>query len=150
MSWKLRPKSTQSIGANHNCNNAEGFTIAINHSDFISMVEIMSMVKDIGLDNVGKIFYSKRGMGDCSDLSLLENDLDVMNLVQWLDSDRVVSLFVEHEPLTCSGNQSELPNVDEPLPFVGNLESSEERISHENAFVGSNENQSCGLSRTYL
>ncbi|GER50160.1 glutamyl-tRNA(Gln) amidotransferase subunit B [Striga asiatica] len=174
MSWKLRPKSTQSTGANHNCNNAEGFTIAINHSgkfvsvgrnvycggsidfidnceaDFISMVEIMSMVKDIDLDNVGKIFYSKRGMGDCSDLSLLENDLDAMNLVQWLDSDRVISLFVEHEPLICSGNQSELPNVDEPLPFVGNLESSEERISHENAFVGSNENQSCGLSRTYL
>ncbi|GER41056.1 tRNA-specific 2-thiouridylase MnmA [Striga asiatica] len=114
------------------------------------MVEIMSMVKKIGLDNVGKIFYSKRRMDDYSDLSLLENDLNAMNLMQWADYDRVVSLFVKHESLVCSGNQSELSNVVEPLSFVGNLESSEERISQENAFVGSNENQSSGLSKTYL
>ncbi|GER25215.1 transposon protein [Striga asiatica] len=141
MSWKLRPKWCQPSGANHNCDNAESFMIAINHSgkfvsldrnvycggsvdfidncdaDLISLVGIMSMVKEIVLEN-----------------------MDAMNLVQWLDYDRVVSLFVEHEPLICSGNQSEpneseLPNVVEPFPFVGNSQSSEERISQENAFV---------------
>ncbi|KAK6156803.1 hypothetical protein DH2020_011051 [Rehmannia glutinosa] len=91
-----------------------GENMKVSHIDFcdpdeMSMLEIISMGNELGLNGVKCFYYSKSGVSDCNALSLLQNDSDALNLVNSVDGNRIVGIFVEHD----------FPIVDEPLQFMG-------------------------------
>ncbi|KAK6122675.1 hypothetical protein DH2020_043582 [Rehmannia glutinosa] len=152
MSWQVREKSGQSSKESLHPDYgpiSEFFTIRLHHSgmfvnlgkmlycggdinhvdycdvDKMSLLELHSMAKEIGVKEYKRFHYNKVGIDDCSDLVVIENDIDALNLVNCIDENRIVGVFVEHEksnPTDCSESESshELPIVDEPLEFVGN------------------------------
>lgn len=138
-----------------------GPNLCVSHIDYcdpdeISMLEIVAMGNEIGLKGVKTFHCSKGGVNDCNFLFALQNDNDVMNLVNLIDKDRMVGIFVEHEivndPSTDSeslghesetypnvdellGHESEIfPNIDEPLQFMGDHNDEDVHIHNSENF----------------
>ncbi|KAK6145893.1 hypothetical protein DH2020_019762 [Rehmannia glutinosa] len=84
------------------------------------------MAKKIGLKEYNRIYCSKIGVDDCSELVLMQNDIDALNLVNYIDHNKMVGVFIENQ---CTNPNSiefefahELPSIGEPLQFVGDDE----------------------------
>ncbi|KAK6143639.1 hypothetical protein DH2020_023987 [Rehmannia glutinosa] len=101
----------------------------INHIDYcdadeMSLLELHNMAKELTVKEYVRFYYSRFGVDNCSDLVVVENNIDALNLVNCIDHNRMVGVFIEHEKINLYGNESEsyheLPRVDEPLEFVGN------------------------------
>ncbi|KAL3849414.1 hypothetical protein ACJIZ3_011296 [Penstemon smallii] len=109
--------------------------------DEMSMIEINEMAKQINLKNVIGFYYSKRGINDCNDLVLMQHDSDAMNLVNFVDQTRVIAVYVEHKDLdaissqyvetSIEGSMDNLPNIDEPLGYVGDIDDISEHSNEE-------------------
>ncbi|KAK6137007.1 hypothetical protein DH2020_029250 [Rehmannia glutinosa] len=110
---------------------------------------------------VGRMCPDYGGINDCNDLMTLETDLDVLNLVKFIDENRMVEIFVEHEkyinlvaldkrntmkPIhqthqTQSNITENLPDIDEPLNFLGDFEDSgDDNVGSEAEHVGMDDN----------
>ncbi|KAK6138781.1 hypothetical protein DH2020_027478 [Rehmannia glutinosa] len=96
------------------------------HTDEMSLIELNFMNAEIGLKNFVAFHCSRGGVNECDDSYLIETDLDVLNMVTFVDENRMVGFFVEHEKLntyiqsTCLDNPSQnFPTINEPLQFVG-------------------------------
>ncbi|KAK6123665.1 hypothetical protein DH2020_042593 [Rehmannia glutinosa] len=121
------------------------------------MLELITMGNELGLQEVKGFHCSKGGINDCNDLMTLETDLDVLNLVKFIDENRMVGIFVEHEkyinlaaldkrntmkPIhqthqTQSNITENLPDIDEPLNFLGDFEDSgDDNVGSEAEHVG--------------
>ncbi|KAL6518259.1 transcription factor [Orobanche minor] len=111
-------------------------------ADEMSMIEIREMARLCGIDPDNVAFtYSKSGVDDCNNLSLLETDINAMNLAYFLDGDNCIGVYVEHEELEISPSAHEveedhdergsageseygmndLPEVSESVEFIGDL-----------------------------
>ncbi|KAK6115387.1 hypothetical protein DH2020_007656 [Rehmannia glutinosa] len=129
--------------------------------DELSMLELITMGNELGLQEVKCFHCSKSGINDCNDLMTLETDLDVLNLVKFIDDNRMVGIFVEHEkyielaaldkrntmkPIhqTQSNITENVPDIDEPLNFSGDFEDSgDDNVGSEAKHVG-NEDDNVG------
>ncbi|KAK6126064.1 hypothetical protein DH2020_040178 [Rehmannia glutinosa] len=90
------------------------------------------MATEIGLKSFICFHLNRAGGDDCSNLVPIHNDVDAMNLVNFVDENRMVCVYVEHEKICPSPTEShnsdvpmeDFPTVDEPLKFVGENEDS--------------------------
>ncbi|PIN25652.1 hypothetical protein CDL12_01606 [Handroanthus impetiginosus] len=86
---------------------------------------------ELEIEDEVNFYYSSSGVDDSSSLILITSDMDAINLVHFLDGNRMVGVFVEHpkynEPSQSISLQSEsigeqcrdFPSVHEGLEFVG-------------------------------
>ncbi|GER26373.1 transposon protein [Striga asiatica] len=106
-----------------------GENMRVSHIDFcdpdeMSFLEIINITRDLGLKECKKFHVSTNGIDNCSSLFEIQNDSDALNLVNFLDENRVVGIYIEHQNSTLSTIASEprndyLPSVDEGMEFMG-------------------------------
>lgn len=77
--------------------------------DEMSMIEIREMARSCGIDpDSVALTYSKSGVDDCNNLTVLETDINAMNVAYFLDEDNCVGVYIEHEEPERSRNAREV------------------------------------------
>ncbi|KAK6143415.1 hypothetical protein DH2020_023763 [Rehmannia glutinosa] len=107
-------------------------------SDEMSLLEIISMANELGLKGFKCFHVSKGGVNNCMDILAIQNDNDAMKLVDFIDQNRMVGVFVEYEtanvhvsePMNENVTTQDLPNIEEPLPYWGDMENSDMDNDH--------------------
>ncbi|KAG8373149.1 hypothetical protein BUALT_Bualt12G0140900 [Buddleja alternifolia] len=69
-------------------------------ADEMSKLELNGMAKEIGLHGFFRFYYSKGGVNDTNGLILMDNDIHVMDLAKFVDKNRMVRVFIDHQKLT--------------------------------------------------
>ncbi|KAG8363080.1 hypothetical protein BUALT_BualtUnG0006100 [Buddleja alternifolia] len=88
--------------------------------DEMSMIEVKSMAKEIGIDmDRVNFYYSRKHFNDCSDLIEMKSDCHAMELEKFLSVDRVVGIFLDNR-LEKETSYS-LPDISEGLGSFGDL-----------------------------
>lgn len=100
------------------------------HPDEMSMIELNEMTSELGFKDSVQLHCSKGGTDEYFDLLPIKTNIDALNLVKFIDENRMVELFVEHEesgdgveePVTVHVDENVFPSIDEPLEFIGDNE----------------------------
>ncbi|GER46889.1 disease resistance protein [Striga asiatica] len=97
-----------------------GENMRVSHIDFcdpdeMSFLEIINITRDLGLKECKKFHVSTNGIDNCSSLFEIQNDSDALNLVNFLDENRVVGIYIEHQNSTLSTIASEPRNDYLPI-----------------------------------
>ncbi|XP_012852893.1 PREDICTED: uncharacterized protein LOC105972477 [Erythranthe guttata] len=155
MVWKLRADGD---GPPDYGSNSDHFTIRMHHSgkllnlgsicylsgsvnyfdfcseDEISMLEIVAMSKELGLIDIFGFYHSRGRLNDYSELVLMDDDHDAMNLVNFIDEERVTVIYVRHIELDDYENKSiesegsvdklvdQYPFDDEETGYIGDAD----------------------------
>ncbi|XP_012833671.1 PREDICTED: uncharacterized protein LOC105954545 [Erythranthe guttata] len=141
MVWKLR-EGDEGISVGRTApdygSNCEFFTIKMHHSeninyfdycneDEISMIEIIEMAKELGLNGTVNFFHNRGGgINDCNNVAIMKHDIDAMALVNFIDGERVAEIYVQHEVLSEDKPENgknettggSFPQVDEPVGYI--------------------------------
>ncbi|KAK6138828.1 hypothetical protein DH2020_027432 [Rehmannia glutinosa] len=107
-------------------------------SDEISLLEIISMANELGLKGFTCFHVNKGGVNNCMDILAIHNNNDAMKLVDFIDQNRMVGVFVEYEPANVHVSKpmnenvttQDLPNIEEPLPYWGDMDNSDMGNDH--------------------
>ncbi|GER43888.1 nucleosome assembly protein 1 [Striga asiatica] len=79
------------------------------------MLELVSMCDEFGLHGVKAFYCSLDEINYCRNTVIVQSDLDAMNLVNFIDENRTVGVFLEHNDETFS-------QITERLDFVGDFD----------------------------
>lgn len=96
--------------------------------DEMSMIEISEMGKELVLKDVAALFHSRGlGINESDDLHLMETDMDAMNIVNFVDENRVTSIYVKHHSISetkrhLGDSMEQFPEIDEAIGYVGDVE----------------------------
>ncbi|PIN19253.1 hypothetical protein CDL12_08071 [Handroanthus impetiginosus] len=92
----------------------------ISHIDFcnsneMSLIEIHSMAKEIGLEGNLAYYFSSTGVNDTNALIMIKDDFDVVNLCNFIDENRMVGVFINHQKFAPPSSASEsLESIEKP------------------------------------
>ncbi|KAL0434777.1 UNVERIFIED_CONTAM: hypothetical protein Sradi_0185600 [Sesamum radiatum] len=98
------------------------------------------MATEVGAEGVLAFHYSLDGVNDCKNLHQMHNDLDAINLVNFVDENRMVGVFVEKQKL--NENLTENESVGEPEHTDNNER--EEEHSVEQPSIDNNQSSDDG------
>lgn len=113
--------------------------------DEMSMLEISEMAKDLGLHGSVSFFHNRGGgINNCNSVVLMNDDVDAMILVNFLDRERVTEIYVGHGDNNLSEDKSEngenesmggsFPEVDEPVGYEGDDEQFDDEVYEPSHF----------------
>ncbi|KAL0381974.1 UNVERIFIED_CONTAM: hypothetical protein Scaly_0484700 [Sesamum calycinum] len=67
------------------------------HVDEMSLIELTEMAKTLQIDTEHvTFFYSRNGINDCNSIAMMSTDLHTLELVNYVDGDRIVGIFIDH------------------------------------------------------
>ncbi|KAL0328594.1 UNVERIFIED_CONTAM: hypothetical protein Scaly_2292000 [Sesamum calycinum] len=93
------------------------------HVDEMSLIELTEMAKTLQIDTHVTFFYSRNGINDCNSIAMMSTDLHTLELVNYVDGDRIVGIFIDHghgHGTPSEGDSSRrLPDIEEGLEYMG-------------------------------
>ncbi|KAK4397217.1 hypothetical protein Sango_1558300, partial [Sesamum angolense] len=94
------------------------------HVDAMSLIELTEMAKTLQIDTEHvTFFYSRNGINDCNSIAMMSTDLHTLELVNYVDGDRIVGIFIDHghgHGTPSEGDSSRrLPDIEEGLEYMG-------------------------------
>ncbi|KAL0339915.1 UNVERIFIED_CONTAM: hypothetical protein Sradi_4508300 [Sesamum radiatum] len=94
------------------------------HVDEMSLIELTEMAKTLQIDTEHvTFFYSGNGINDCNSIAMMSTDLHTLELVNYVDGDRIVGIFIDHghgHGTPSEGDSSRrLPDIEEGLEYMG-------------------------------
>ncbi|KAL0351447.1 UNVERIFIED_CONTAM: hypothetical protein Scaly_1533400 [Sesamum calycinum] len=94
------------------------------HVDEMSLIELTEMAKTLQIDTEHvTFFYSRNGINDCNSIAMMSTDLHTLELVNYVDGDRIVGIFIDHghgHGTPSEGDSSRrLPDIEEGLEYMG-------------------------------
>ncbi|KAL0425385.1 UNVERIFIED_CONTAM: hypothetical protein Sradi_1073300 [Sesamum radiatum] len=92
--------------------------------DEMSLIELTEMAKTLQIDTEHvTFFYSGNGINDCNSIAMMSTDLHTLELVNYVDGDRIVGIFIDHghgHGTPSEGDSSRrLPDIEEGLEYMG-------------------------------